>query len=337
MVAQVFDFIKKQFIDVIDWTEEESGILAHRFPMQDREIQNGGRLTVRDSQLALFVNEGKIADSFKPGLYTLNTNTLPILTNLMNWDKLFQSPFKSDVYFFSTREQIDQRWGTQAPITVRDNMFGVIRLRANGTYSYQVENPTVFYQKISGTQGDYFVGQLEGQLRSMIVTSIASQLGSTQGSFVDMAANQLKFSDMLKESLLKLFADYGLKLNTFFVQSITLPEELQAYLDKSTSMKMLGDLRQYAQFQAADSIPLAAKNEGGIAGIGAGLGAGALIGQTFASALNPTGPGAPTAVPQGQAEDPYEALNKLHELLTKGIITQAEFDSKKAELLKKIN
>ena len=146
------DFISKQFIDVIDWVEPEDGILAFRFDMQDREIQNGGKLTVRESQLALFVNEGRIADAFGPGLYTLSTHTLPILTYIMNWDKAFKSPFKSDVYFFSSRVQTDQHWGTQNPITIRDKEFGAIRLRGFGIYSYHVADAKIFYTKISGTR-----------------------------------------------------------------------------------------------------------------------------------------------------------------------------------------
>jgi len=151
------DFLGKQFIDVIEWVEPEEGILAYRYPMQDREIQNGGRLTVRESQAAVFVNEGRIADAFTPGLYTLNTRTLPLLTNLMNWDKAFQSPFKSDVYFFSTRSQIDQRWGTSNPITIRDKEFGAVRLRGFGIYSYHLADPKVFHAKISGTRDLYRV------------------------------------------------------------------------------------------------------------------------------------------------------------------------------------
>src|SRR6266446_10000881 len=146
------DFLKKQFIDVIHWTEPSDGILAWRFPMQDFEIQNGAKLTVRDSEAAAFVNEGKVADVFAPGLYTLNTNTLPLLTNLMNWDKQFQSPFKSDVYFFSTRIQTDQRWGTATPITIRDKEFGAVRLRSYGIYSWHVFDPRVLHQKLSGTR-----------------------------------------------------------------------------------------------------------------------------------------------------------------------------------------
>ena len=147
-------FIKKQFIDVIEWQEPGDGILAWRYPMQDNEIQNGARLTVRESQAALFVNEGRAADAFGPGLYTLNTHTLPLLTNLMNWDKLFASPFKSDVYFFSTRLQVDQRWGTPQPVTLRDKDFGAIRIRAFGNYSWRVADPLKFQQQVSGTRGD---------------------------------------------------------------------------------------------------------------------------------------------------------------------------------------
>ena len=148
----LMDFIKKQFIDIIEWTEDGDGVLAWRFPMEDREIQNGGSLTVRESQMAMFVNEGKVADVFGPGRYTLTTATLPVLTYLQNWDKLFKSPFKSDVYFFSTRQQIDQRWGTTQPVTIRDKDFGAVRLRAFGNYAYRIADPRLFYNEISGTR-----------------------------------------------------------------------------------------------------------------------------------------------------------------------------------------
>src|SRR5262250_2975732 len=156
------DFLSKQFIDVIDWVEPEDGILAYRFPMQDREIQNGGQLTVRDSQLAVFVNEGQLADVFKPGLYKLTTHTLPILTYWRNWAKHFQPRFKSDVYFFSTKIQTDQHWGTANPITIRDKEFGAIRLRGFGIYAYHLSDPKIFYSKVSGTRDLYRVEDLEG-------------------------------------------------------------------------------------------------------------------------------------------------------------------------------
>ena len=155
----LMDFIKKQFIDIIEWTETGDGTLAWRFPMAEMEIQNGGSLTVRESQMAVFVNEGKVADVFGPGMYKLTTQTLPVLTYLKNWDKLFESPFKSDVYFFSTRQQIDQKWGTPQPITIRDKDFGAVRLRAFGNYAYRIADPKLFHTEISGTRERYTRGR----------------------------------------------------------------------------------------------------------------------------------------------------------------------------------
>jgi len=296
------DFISKQWIDVIDWTEPEDGILAYRYPMQDREIQNGGKLTVRDSQLAVFVNEGKVADAFAPGLYTLNTNTLPILTYLKNWDKKFQSPFKSDVYFFSTRIQTDQHWGTQNPITIRDKEFGAIRLRGFGIYSYHLADAKTFYTKISGTRDLYHVADLEGQLRNTIIAKMTDAFAASQVPFLDMAANQGVLAEKISEQLKPAFTDYGLLLDSFVVENLSLPEELQKVLDQRISMNVLGDMGKFTQYQVAQAIPIAAGNEGGGAvGVGAGLGAGVAMGQAMMDAIkqssssNPGGGGAAPA------------------------------------------
>ncbi|HEV8046342.1 MAG TPA: SPFH domain-containing protein [Terriglobales bacterium] len=280
------DFISKQWIDVIDWTEPEDGILAYRYPMQDREIQNGGKLTVRDSQLAVFVNEGKVADAFGPGLYTLNTNTLPILTYLKNWDKKFQSPFKSDVYFFSSRIQTDQHWGTQNPITIRDKEFGAIRLRGFGIYSYHINDAKSFYSKISGTRDIYHVADLEGQLRNTIIAKMTDAFAASQVPFLDMAASQGAIAEKISEQLKPAFTDYGLSLDTFVVENLSLPEELQKVLDQRISMNVLGDMGKFTQYQVAQAIPIAAGNEGGGAvGVGAGLGAGVAMGQAMMDAV----------------------------------------------------
>lgn len=328
----IFDFIKKQFIDVVEWTEETDGVLSWRYPFEDREIQNGARLVVRETQKALFVDEGRMADLFVPGTYKLTTNTLPILTNLRNWDKFFQSPFKSDVYYFSTREQIDQKWGTPTPITIRDKEFGPIRIRAYGTFSYKIEDPKLFHQKLSGTREIYTTENLAGQLSSTIVTGLTNFFGNSTVGFVDMAANQTKFSETSAATVAPELSKFGLSLASFFVQSISLPEELQQKFDQLSSMNMLGDLRRYAQFQTASSIPIAAANEGGIAGAGAGLGAGMAIGQTMAGAMG-MGMGNNGGA---AAEDPLVTIEKLHQLMTKGAITKTEFESKKAELLKRV-
>lgn len=322
----LFDFFKKQFIDVIEWSEDRQGVLSYRFPMTDREIQNGAQLTVRDTQLALFVNEGQVADLFEAGMHTLATGNLPVLTNLKHWDKGFQSPFKSDLYFFSTREQLDQRWGTPNAIVIKDKQFGPLRIRAHGTYSYKLKNPKIFFTKVSGTNEVFTTQEIEGQLRSAILTHLASFFGKTEISFVDMAANQVEFSGALKAVLVDLFSGYGLSLESFFVQNVSLPEELQGHLDKMASMKMIGDLKSYAQFQAADSISVAASNESGAAGAGAGLGVGMAMSQAMAGMS-----GAAT-----KTEDPMETINRLHEMMTKGVISQQEFEAKKTELLKKV-
>ncbi|MCX6638055.1 MAG: SPFH domain-containing protein [Acidobacteria bacterium] len=288
------DFLKKQFIDVIHWVEPGDGILAWRYPMQDMEIQNGAKLTVRESQMAAFVNEGQIADVFAPGLYTLNTHTLPLLTNLMNWDKMFQSPFKSDVYFFSTRLQVNQHWGTATPITVRDRDFGAVRLRAYGIYSYRLADPRTFHTKVSGTRETYTVAELEGQLRNTIVGRMADTFAESQVPFLDMAANQIELGQKIAEYIKPVFADLGLALDSFVVENLSLPEELQKRLDERIGMTMIGDMGRYTQFQVAQSMPIAAANEGGgVAGIGAGLGAGMAMAQTMMSAMRPPAPGEP--------------------------------------------
>jgi membrane protease subunit (stomatin/prohibitin family) len=289
------DFLRKQLIDVIQWTEEGDGVLAMRYPMRDMEIQYGGRLTVRESQMALFVNEGKVADQFGPGLYTLETRTLPIMTNLQHWYTGFESPFKSDVYFFSTRLQTDQRWGTQQPITIRDKDFGMVRLRGHGMYSFHVANPTVFHQKVSGTRDVYTVADLDGHLRNTIVGRVSDAFAKSQIPFLDMAANLNELGATLATQLQPTFADLGLALDSFVVQSLSLPEELQRKLDERIGMNMAGNLRDYTQYQAAQAIPIAAANPGGVAGLGVGLGAGMGIGKAMSDALNQVASGGDAA------------------------------------------
>ena len=278
-------FFKKQFVDVIHWTESEDGVLAYRYPMQDMEIQYGAKLTVRESQMALFVNEGQVADAFGPGLYTLETQTLPLLTNLMHWDKLFQSPFKSDVYFFSTRLQTGQRWGTQNPITVRDREFGAVRVRGFGVYSWRLTNPLTFHQKVSGTREEYRVADVDAHLRNLVIARLSDTLAGSEVPFLDMAANTGMLATRVAERVRPEFEALGLTLESFTVENLSLPEELQKRLDERIGMNMVGDLGRYAQFQAAQSLPIAAANEGGGAGLGAGLGAGMAMGQAMGKAM----------------------------------------------------
>jgi membrane protease subunit (stomatin/prohibitin family) len=345
----LMDFIKKQFIDIIEWTEPGDGTLAWRFPMADREIQNGASLTVRESQMAMFVNEGKVADVFGPGRYTLTTATLPVLTYLQNWDKLFKSPFKSDVYFFSTRQQVDQRWGTTQPVTIRDKDFGAVRLRAFGNYSYRVADPKLFHTEISGTRDNYTVAELDGQLRALMLQHISDAVASSGIAFLDLAANQIEFARLLQEATAPAFEKIGLKLEGVTVQNVSLPEELQKILDQKIGMGMVGgDMGKFMQYQTAQAIPKFAEGAagaggggGGVVGDAMGLGAGVALGQVMAQQLSQglqgAAPQAAAAAPVGVKPDEVMAtLEKLADLKAKGIVTQDEFDAKKAELLKKL-
>jgi membrane protease subunit (stomatin/prohibitin family) len=335
-------FIKKQFIDILQWNEDTDGVLAWRYPMQDYEIQYGGSLTVRESQAAVFVNEGKIADVFGPGMYKLTTQTLPVLTYLKNWDKLFESPFKSDVYFFSTRLQTGRRWGTPQAITLRDADFGMVRLRAFGMYSYAISDPRKFFTEISGTRATYTRDEVEDQLRGILMSTMATSLGAASKPFLDLAANQTLMADQVKGSIQSAFERYGLSLDLFNVTSINLPEDLQEALDKRISIGMAGDLNKYTQYQVANAVPLAAQNEGGMAGVGASLSAGLVLGQTMAKGLGGAEPApvtptaAPTAAVPAAGINPEERLGQLKSLLDKGLITPADFESAKAEVIKRL-
>ena len=272
--------------------------------------------------------------------------SLPVLTYLKNWDKLFESPFKSDVYFVSTRQQVDQKWGTPQPITVRDADFGAVRLRAFGNFSFRVADPKLFHTEISGTRDNYTVQDLDGQLRGLVLQNISNAIAGSGIPFLDLAANQLKFAEALVTQLAPEFGKIGLKLEGMTVQNVSLPEELQKILDQKIGMGMVGnDMGKFMQYQTAQAIPKFAEGAGsggGIAGDAMGLGAGVALGQVLAQNLSaglqggaaqPAAPAAPVGV---KPEDVMATLEKLGDLKAKGILTQEEFDAKKAELLKKL-
>ena len=303
----LMDFVKKQFIDVIQWTESGDDVLAWRFPTADLEIQQGAQLIVRDTQRALFVDGGKAADLFGPGLHAIRTPNLPVLTNLRHWGKMFESPFKSEVYFFSTRLRLNQTWGTASPITVRDAEFGAVRVRAYGVYSYRIAAPAVFHQNVSGTRESYLIGDLEGQLRATVVSTLADHFGESRVPFLDMAANQAELAAAVRERAQPLFAELGLALDGLQVQSVSLPDELQKRLDERIGMGIVGELGRYTQFQTAQSIPVAAAQAGGAAGVGVGLGAGVAMGQAMTQAMTGARPADPGAAPGAPAPAPAAA------------------------------
>jgi membrane protease subunit (stomatin/prohibitin family) len=325
----ILDFLSKQFVDVIDWVEQP-GDLALRYPMRDREIQNGASLTVRDGQLAFFYDEGQIADVFVPGRYTLETDNLPLLTALMNWDKAFASPFKADLYFFTMKEQAGLTWGTSQPVTVRDTEYGPLRIRAFGSYSIRIGDASVFKAKLLGTMEQLTITDIEPQLRGAIGTALASALGKGDLPFVDLAADQHALSERLREAVQPAFAAWGLEVTSFFVESVSLPENVQKHLDDASAMRVVGNLDHYTRFQTAEAIGTAAGQEGGMAGIGAGAAAGAAIGEAMAAGMAAV-PATTTAT-----ADPFALIEKLHKLHLAGAISQDEYEVKKVALLTKI-
>jgi membrane protease subunit (stomatin/prohibitin family) len=296
-------FISKQFIDVIQWTEEGDDVLAWRFPTADLEIQQGAALIVRDTQTALFVDEGRVADRFTGGRYVIRTKNLPVLTDLRHWSKLFESPFKSEVYFFSTRLRVGQTFGTPQPITVRDREFGAVRVRAFGVYSFRIADPGRFHEQVSGTRDTYTVADLEGQLRGVLASALGAHLGTSDVPFLDMAANQPALAAGVRERAHADCEPLGIAITDVKLESLTLPDELQQRLDERIGMTVVGDLGRYTQFQTARSIPLAAAADGGAAGAGVGVGAGVAMGQAMAQGIAAAGgaggaaPGAGGGVP----------------------------------------
>jgi membrane protease subunit (stomatin/prohibitin family) len=287
---------------------------------------------------------------FGPGTYKLTTQTLPVLTYLKNWDKLFESPFKSDVYFFSTRQQIDQKWGTPQPITIRDKDFGAVRIRAFGNYAYRITDPKLFHTEISGTRDSYPVTDLDGQLRGLVMQNISNAIASSGIPFLDLTTNLMEFAKALTAQLNPEMAKLGLKLESMTVQSVSLPEELQKILDQKIGMGMVGnDMGKFMQYQTAQAIPKFAEGGGGgggVAGDAMGLGAGVALGQVLAQNLQAGLQGNPQAAAQAVAAQAAATLNpndiiatleKLGDLKAKGILTAEEFDAKKAELLKKLS
>jgi membrane protease subunit (stomatin/prohibitin family) len=282
----IFDAMKAQFIEVIEWLDESNNTMMYRFPVRQQEIKNGAQLIVRESQSAVFVFEGQIADVFPPGRYTINGGNTPVLTKLGAWKYGFNSPFKAEVYFANTKQFTDLKWGTMNPIMMRDADFGMVRLRAFGIYSIRVADPRTFIKEIAGTNGHFETEDIEGQLKRTLVSSFTDALGESKIPALDLASNYDELGKFARTKLNDEFKTYGLELTKFFVENISLPPEVEAAMDKRTSMGVIGDVGRYAQFQAADAMRDAANNPSGGAGIGAGLGAGFAIGNQMAGQMS---------------------------------------------------
>jgi membrane protease subunit (stomatin/prohibitin family) len=300
----LMDWAKGQFIDIIEWTEpSQNEILAHRFTRHKNEIKNGAKLIVREGQAAGFVKEGQLADVKLPGMYTLDTNNMPILSTLLGWKYGFESPFKCEVYFISTRQWTNQKWGTQNPVMYRDPEFGPVRLRAFGSYAFKVIDPGTFLKELVSTDPSFELYEISAQFRNVVVSRFIDALGGSKLPMLDLAGNYEKVGKIALERIAPEMAKMGVALTQFFVENISLPPEVEAAMDRRSQMAVLGNLDQYAKFQTAEAIPTAAANPGGLAGLGAGLSAGVAIGNQMGAAFA-GGAAAPGAVTPGNTQPP---------------------------------
>ena len=283
----IWDKLFGEFVDIIEWTDSSVDTMVYRFQRYGNEIKFGAKLTVRESQMAVFVSEGEIADILGPGMYELETKNLPILSTLQHWQHGFESPFKAEVYFFNTRQFIDLKWGTKNPIMMRDKEFSMVRLRTFGTYNIRIDDPSKFIREIVGTDGHFTIDEISSQLRNLIVTRYTDILGSSQIPVLDLAGNQEQLGKLLTQRIAPEFKDYGLELTKVLVENISLPPAVEEALDKRTSMGMIGDLNKYIQFGAAESM------QNGISG-GTGsaieMGLGFAMANKMAHDITPTPP-----------------------------------------------
>jgi len=308
-----FDKIRGEFIDIIEWTDSSRDTMVYRFERFDNEIKMGAKLIVRESQVAVFINKGKIADIFEPGDYTLETDNLPLLSTLQGWKHGFHSPFKAEVYFINTRRFTDLKWGTKNPITLRDPEFGPVRIRAFGSYAIKVSDSETFIKEIVGTDGHFTTDEITDQLRNLIVSRFADIIGESKIPVLDMAANYNELGEFITKQIHDDFLAYGIDITKMLVENISLPAAVEEVLDKRTSMGIVGDLNKFTQFQAANAIEKAAENENGMAGGGMGMGMGFAMANQMGQSMNQpaqaAAPAAPAPPPLPSAKPYYVAIN----------------------------
>ena len=360
----LISWMKGQFIDIIEWLDDSNDTLVWRFPRHNNEIKNGAKLVVREGQVALFVNEGELADTFGPGMYELKTQNLPILSTLKGWKYGFESPFKCEVYFVNTRQYVDMKWGTLNPITMRDPDFGMVRVRAFGVYAIKVDpdNAQTFLREVVGTDGLFTTHEIEGQLRRTLVSSFTTNLGKAKVPVLDLAGNYEDIAKKCRTAMEGEFGSLGLKLTKFIIENISLPPEVEKAIDQRASMGAIGNMQTYTQFQAAQAMREAATQPNGVGGMSMGLGAGMamgnmMVGHTMANMYGQQ-PGYPPQQyqqqpppqqyqqppPQQQAAAaqaaPQESLaarlKKLKDLHEAGLINAETFAAKRDAILAEI-
>ena len=282
----LFDKLKNEFIDIIEWTDDSNDTMVWRFPRYQNEIKMGAKLTVRESQVAIFVNEGQMADEYKPGMFELQTQNMPLMTTLRGWKYGFNSPFKAEVYFVNTKQFTNQKWGTKNPIMIRDSEFGPVRLRAFGTYALRIKDAKTFLKEIAGTEAHFTTDEITDQLRNLVVTRFTNAVAESKIPILDLASNYDELSKFVSTKISPEFEELGIEVTKLLIENISLPPEVEAAMDKRSSMGIIGNLGAYTQFQAANSIEKAAENGNGIMGAGVGMGMGFGMGNQMGNMFN---------------------------------------------------
>lgn len=331
----LWDKIKGEFIDIVEWTDPTEDTIVHRFERYGNEIKNGAKLTVRESQVALFINEGKLADVFKPGMYDLTTQNLPILSTLQGWKHGFESPFKAEVYFVNIKKFIDYKWGTPTPVTIEDPRFGMFEVTAFGNYDFQVDDPGKFVIEFVGTDGDYTTDQIEGKLRSMVVQEVVDALGEGSDMELKKLAGQVnELAEFLHGQIKDDFTKYGINLFNLQITGLNIPEEIKKEIYELSRLGKI-DMQAYTQYKTAKSIEKAAENDG-MAGGGMGMGMGFAMANQMSQSMSQQqqqsnqGQGTPPPPPptlqyhvvvNGQQAGPFD-LNTLKGMVQKGEISK---------------
>ena len=324
----LFDWIFGQFIDVIEWTDDSQDTMVYRFPREGNEIKYGAKLTVRESQVAVFVNEGIIADVLEPGIYELDTNNLPIITNLQHWDHGFNSPFKAEIYFLNTKRFTNLKWGTKNPITLRDPEFQMVRLRAFGTYEIRIKKADTFMREIVGTDSLFTVDEIESQLSNHILNRLPTVLGESDVSILDFASEYSKFGEYITKKIAPSFEEYGLELTHMLVENISLPEEVEKALDRRTSREITGNLDEHIKYQTGEALGNSGNGGNSLIGDMVGMGAGVALGQEMMQGMKKADKNTPPELPtrdetlyhvaiDGMSDGPYD-IRKIKALIKSG-------------------
>ncbi len=302
----LMDYLKTQFLEIIEWQDDSRDTISFRYPDQDKEIKNGAQLIVRESQTAQFIYVGQFGDTFGPGKHTLTTDNIPILSTLKGWKYGLHSPFKADLYYVNTRLFTGNKWGTSNPIMMRDADFGIVRARAFGTFDFHVTDVKIFLKEVAGTDDHFRLDEFADTMRSRIVSVFTEALASAKVPVLDIAARYQELGAALLPAINpQVTAKYGIEIPSFIVENVSLPPEVEAAIDKRSSMAAVGNLNDYVKFQMAESLTKEGGAAGGMAGTGAGLGAGLAMGQQLMASMNqpqatpPVAGGVPPVISSG--------------------------------------